>query len=97
MINAVFVGERYRLVKHPGQPIGKVLDLDYVNDSVYIQWEDEGLIPPIEKYPFKYFNNGNFELVRGTYKSTCFHVWKEYKGFREDYEFCMICDEKRYK
>jgi len=27
--------------------------------------------------------------------NVCTHKWVQYRGFREDYEFCEICDQKR--
>lgn len=30
-------------------------------------------------------------------ESSCLHEWVEYRGFREDYDFCKKCDQKKSK
>lgn len=30
------------------------------------------------------------------YKGKCYHIWKKYVGFIEQYEFCEKCNEKRF-
>lgn len=30
------------------------------------------------------------------YKGRCSHIWTKYVGFREEYEYCTKCEEKRF-
>lgn len=30
------------------------------------------------------------------YKKQCSHIWTKYIGFREEYEYCTKCEEKRF-
>jgi hypothetical protein len=33
--------------------------------------------------------------VKGAEVESCWHVWKNYQGFREVYQYCEKCDQKR--
>lgn len=54
------------------------------------------------KAPISYYPNNSFlgSLPTG-YRNTingyesCTHDWKQYVGFKECYDFCLICDQKR--
>ena len=37
----------------------------------------------------------SFQADHGKTQSNHHHVWKRYDGFREVYEYCSLCDEKR--
>lgn len=53
--------------------------------------------------------SGNDDLIKLSYSKTfvettfeleseaigCYHDWKEYRGFNNDYEYCTKCDIKR--
>jgi len=98
------IGGRYRLAKHPDQPIGVVTDVDLFTAKILVVWENTNLIPPQDYYPESSFYDGTFVSI-DTEEFTiiggdphCWsHDWIPYTGLREVYEFCKRCDMKRYK
>ena len=96
-------GDRYKLVRHPSTPIGKIIQIDQITDHAIIEWDDQDLIPPYEKYPIRSFKDGTFSLVEEfnfTYVGgdlNCYdHQWQHYIGLMEEYDFCKTCGMKRY-
>ena len=97
-------GARYKLTMHPDQPTGKVIGFDHMTGNVTIEWDDPTLIPPYDEYPEYSFEDGTFVLLdEPEYTITqgnkhCWsHQWVKYVGIKEEYEYCNICDAKRFK
>lgn len=101
MFYFVNIGSKYKLMKHPYQPVGKVISCDYMNDTVTIEWIDKDLIPSKEEYPLSFFSDGSFELIEDSYEklnagiNSCSHRWEHYLGFNEEYDYCSKCDTKK--
>jgi hypothetical protein len=103
------LGAKYRMVKHPNQPVGTLTTYDPMTMYGTIVWDDKNLIPPQDDYPATAFQNGTFEMVDeafdyflsmdSTNDGSCKwgHNWKPYTGLREQYEYCDRCDTKRFK
>jgi hypothetical protein len=92
------LGARYKLTKHPYQPIGRALDYDIVTGEVLVEWDDQTLIPPRDHYPQEMFSDGTFVLVEEhgqlALLPKCIHRPKQYVGFREAYTYCEKCGVK---
>lgn len=90
------LGSRYKLIKHPYQPIGRAIDYDIVTGEVLVEWDDKSLIPPRDHYPQELFTNGTFVVVEEHCQLllACHHKPKKYVGFTEAYTFCEKCGEK---
>lgn len=61
------------------------------NGLTYREWlkiNDFELIPPkmIDGYELTIISDKN---------SICFHSWKQYQGFTENYDYCTKCDLKK--
>jgi len=108
---AIIIGAKYKLIRHPQQPIGTVTTTLPSTKQVVIRW-DNMLIPPESTYDEDLFANGTFEFVnygdndsrpywvrdmmeKENAVKDCTHEWATYSGFREYYEFCKKCDIKR--
>ena len=100
------MGGRYKLVKHPQQPIGIAKTSVWGTKDILVVWEDQSLIPPSDQYPEDMFADGSFVFVgypsedifgdlSKPYATTCRHEWKTYVGFREEYDYCQKCNVKR--
>jgi hypothetical protein len=97
------IGKEYKLSRHPSTPIGKVMEHNTIMQEVTIKWNDSALIPPTQKYSEWEFLSCFEPAVGGTYYGqatggnlNCFHDWKRFNGFREDYDYCTKCDRKRF-
>jgi hypothetical protein len=105
----IIIGARYKLLKHPHQPIGTAARFMPQTHEIWVEWDDQTLNPPADHYPESYFGDGTFEFVDyGSDKpyyiremekekatKTCSHEWAVYNGFREYYEYCKKCDIKK--
>ena len=79
------MGDCVRLLKHPQQPRGRVVDINHFTDWVVVKWDDE-LIPSSQEYPKSAFFDGTFEIL--PYESP--GIFKEKKcecGAKFDEEF----------
>jgi hypothetical protein len=99
----IMMGGRYRLVRHPSQPIG-VAKHSNGNREILVEWENKQLIPPSDYYSEDMFSDGSFEYLGwasdsylGDYDHSqqCGHEWATYTGITRVFEYCTKCDIKR--
>lgn len=38
-----------------------------------------------------------WDIYEAAYEQDCLHVWLEYRGIKESYYYCNICDLKKFK
>lgn len=84
------LGKRVQIKNRP-ETKGTVSQVSFDGNDVYIDYDDTGLIPPSE-----WRSIHDLEIISVPDKTgLCWHDWKKYTGFTEQYEYCSKCDEKR--
>ena len=81
-------------IKNTQGRIGTVKNV--TSEHYWILWDNNG--SNTEDYHHIYGDEmWELELPKGTQFGfdSCFHEWREYKGFLHDDEYCLKCNQKR--
>jgi hypothetical protein len=106
----IHIGGRYRLMKHPNQPVGIAVSARSSDKTIMVEWENAIWMPQKDHYPESAFSDGTFEFLNyssekysgwngymGDYghEADCSHEWQTYNGISRSFEFCKKCDIKK--